>query len=147
MQSNTILVVEDNDDDFEACQVGLSINNNLVNPLIRCETGQEALDYLLGEGLYAPPNRPPLPGLILLDLNLPGIDGREVLARIKSNPELRKIAVVVMTTSRSDIDVKECYDAGANSYVVKPVDIQKFFEAIARLKEYWFELVLLPENQ
>ncbi len=82
--------------------------------------------------------------MILLDLNLPGTDGREVLAEIKADPQLKQIPVIVLTTSSDDRDVRACYQAGASSYIQKPVDLDGFMQAIERLNEYWFEVVILP---
>jgi CheY-like chemotaxis protein len=84
--------------------------------------------------------------VVLLDLNLPGTDGREVLNEIKSHPDLRQIPVIVLTTSSDDRDVSACYKAGANSYVQKPVDLDGFMRAIERLNDYWFEVVILPRT-
>ncbi|WP_240453915.1 response regulator [Chachezhania antarctica] len=140
---NKIMIVEDNDDDYEACVVALTQDNNLANTLQRCTTGDAALEFLMGarEGN----SRHQLPSLILLDLNLPGTDGREVLQQIKADKALRMIPVVVMTTSKDEHDIQDCYMAGANSYVLKPVDLQGFFEAVARLRDYWFQIVILPD--
>ena len=142
--STTILIIEDSPDDYEACVTALKSDNNLVNPIIWCETGDDGLDYLYGRGKHHEQN-PVCPCLILLDLNLPGTSGREVLAQIKADESLKKIPVVVMTSSRDPEDIDACYRDGANSYVVKPVDLDGFFQAIARLREYWFEISVLPE--
>jgi CheY-like chemotaxis protein len=117
----------------------------LRNPIFRCSDGDEALDFLHRRGAYADPARSPRPGVILLDLNLPGTDGREVLAEIKADPSLKQIPVVVLTTSRDDRDVDACYRAGASSYIQKPVDLDGFIRAIERLNGYWFEVVILPK--
>lgn len=144
--SPSILIVEDNDDDYEACVVALTQDHNIANPMFRCHTGDHAMDYLLGRGQHADP-RPELPSLILLDLNLPGTDGREVLAKIKAHAQLKVIPVVVMTTSRDEVDIDACYRAGANSYVLKPVNLNGFFEAIAKMRDYWLQIVVLPRPQ
>jgi len=146
-EPSKILVIEDNDDDYEACVSALMLDGNLANGLDRCETGDEALDYLFGRGNFAGADAPNRPGLILLDLNLPGTDGREVLAEIKADADLKMIPVVIMTTSGDDMDIESCYRDGANSYVVKPIDLEGFYAAISRLREYWFEIVVLPEKQ
>jgi len=85
-----------------------------------------------------------MPGLVLLDLNLPGTDGRDVLAMLKNDPLTKRLPIVVMTSSRDQMDIDRCYDAGANSYVVKPVNLDGFLAAIARLRDYWFKIVVLP---
>jgi len=138
-----ILIVEDSPEDFAATHRALR-RAGLANPILRCEDGDEALDYLHRRGHYADPGESPRPGIILLDLNLPGTDGREVLAEIKADPGLRAIPVVILTTSTDERDVERCYDAGANSYITKPVDLDGFMRAIQRLKEFWFEIVIVP---
>ena len=141
----TILIIEDTDEDFEACVTALTQDSNLRNPIQRCETGDEALDYLYRRGAYV--DKPPeTPSLIMLDLNLPGTDGREVLRTIKADYKLKPIPIVVMTSSKDPVDIDDCYRQGANSYVTKPVDLQGFLESITRLRDYWFEIVLLPRT-
>lgn len=139
-----ILVVEDSDEDFEATQRALK-KSNLINPVHRCIEGDDALDYLFNRGDYQCHETYPKPGFILLDLNLPGTDGREVLQVIKSDEHLKKIPVVVFTTSSDISDIDSCYEIGANSYVHKPLDLVGLFQAIGRLKDYWFEVVVLPK--
>lgn len=141
--TTTILVVEDSPEDFEATLRGFR-RAGLVNSIVHCEDGDEALDYLRRRGAYEDQDKHPLPAVILLDLNMPGTDGREVLHELKSDPELRSIPVVVLTTSSDERDIRDCYDAGANTYVQKPVDLEGFLEAIRRLKDYWLEIALLP---
>src|SRR5207253_2622403 len=97
-------------------------------------------------GEYAEAAKAPRPGVVLLDLNLPGTDGREVLREVKNDPGLKNIPVIVLTTSNDERDVEACYRAGANSYIQKPVNIEGFFKAIQRLTDYWFEVVILPRN-
>jgi CheY-like chemotaxis protein len=143
--SQPILLVEDSPEDFEATLRAFQ-KSGLKNTLLRCEDGDEALDYLNRRGKYADPASSPRPGVILLDLNLPGTDGREVLNEIKKNERLRDIPVVVLTTSADERDITACYRAGANSYIQKPVDIDGFMKAIERLNGYWFEVVILPKG-
>ena len=143
--SQPILLVEDSPEDFEATLRAFR-RSGLKNPLHRCEDGDQALDYLYRRGEYADPSRSPRPGVILLDLNLPGTDGRQVLNEIKGNEHLRDIPVVVLTTSADERDITACYRAGANSYIQKPVDIDGFMKAIERLNGYWFEVVILPKG-
>ena len=143
--SQPILLVEDSPEDFEATLRAFR-RSGLKNPIVRCEDGEEALDYLHRRGAYAAPERSPRPGVVLLDLNLPGTDGRQVLAEIKAVDRLKDIPVVVLTTSSDERDIKACYQAGANSYIQKPVDIDSFVKAIERLNGYWFEVVILPKG-
>lgn len=142
---DTILLVEDNPDDYEAAVRALR-RAGLANPIVRCEDGDDALDYLFHRGAYADPRRWPRPGVVLLDLNLPGTDGRDVLAEIKRDGRLKKIPVIVLTTSSDERDIEACYGAGANSYVQKPVDLGGYLNAIQRLNDFWFEIVVLPKR-
>lgn len=143
-ENKLIIVVEDSPEDLEATLRAFK-KVNLKNRVIHFEMGDECLDYLFAKGEYEGKN-PDLPGLILLDLNLLGMDGRDVLKIIKSTPELKKIPVVVLTTSDNERDIEECYLHGANSYIQKPVNFSGFIEAITKLKEYWFEIAILPKN-
>ena len=145
MMDQPILLVEDSPEDYEIAVRGLR-KAGFSSQVYRCEDGEDALDFLNRRGAYAEPGKAKRPGMILLDLNLPGTDGREVLAEIKRDPKLRTIPVVVMTTSRDERDIKTCYDAGANSYIQKPVSLDDFMRAIERLKAYWFEVVILPRD-
>ncbi len=138
-----ILIVEDSDTDYETTARAFK-NAKMANPINRCEDGEEALDYLFRRKQYTDPETSPRPELIMLDLNLPGTDGREVLEEIKKAPNLRRIPVIVLTTSSDSMDINKCYNSGANSYMVKPVDLPGFFESIQRLQEFWFEVALLP---
>jgi CheY-like chemotaxis protein len=143
--SQPILLVEDSPEDFEATLRAFR-KSGLKNSVVRCEDGDEALDYLHRRGKYANPDSSPRPGVILLDLNLPGTDGRQVLSDVKTDVSLRDIPVVVLTTSADERDISACYRAGANSYIQKPVDIDGFMKAIERLNGYWFEVVILPKG-
>ena len=142
-KKQVILIVEDSDDDYEATIRAFKKVGNLSNSIIRCEDGQEALDYCQNEWTDTTPR----PGIILLDLNLPGIDGRAVLKELKGNPRVRDIPIVVLTTSDDSKDIASCYDLGSNTYIQKPVKLEAFFESIQRLKEYWFEIAILPRGQ
>jgi two-component system response regulator len=142
----TILIVEDSPEDYEAT-VRAFRKAGLANSIHRCENGDEALDYLLRRGIYADPEKSPRPGIILLDLNLPGLDGREVLTVIKKDSDLKKIPTVVLTTSMDERDIEDCYVNGANSYIHKPVDLNGLMIAIQRLRDYWFEIVVLPKEE
>lgn len=141
----TILIIEDNDDDFEATERALCRKKSLSNPIFRCRDGQEALDYLKGNGQYASRDVTGTPALILLDLNMPGLDGRKVLERIKKDDALCDIPVVVMTTSTAQEDISASYRAGANTYVQKPIYWNEFVEAISGLHNYWFQIAILPK--
>ena len=143
--SRTILIVDDSDDDYDATVRALRKDKTLKNPLRRCESGGEALDYLYRRGRYAPPAEAPRPGIVLLDLNMPGIDGRQVLSTVKSDAGLRPIPVIVMTNSDDERDIAACYEIGANTYIQKPLDWPGFSEATRCLREYWFETAALPE--
>lgn len=139
----TLLVVEDSDEDYE--MLGWAFKKMAVETRVfRCTTGDDALDFLYQSGKYADPAIAPCPTLILLDLNLPGTDGREVLAQIKQDKNLKLIPVVILTTSSNPKDIEGCYNIGANSYVIKPVDYQKFLNEIEQFYRYWFEVTALP---
>lgn len=130
-----ILLVEDNVDDVELTREALSVGK-IQNRLKVLQDGQEALEYLLGQGRYpAPPAH--LPGLIVLDLRLPRLDGIEVLKRIKAEPILKRVPVIVLTTSKRDEDIVLSYDLGVNSYIQKPVGFEKFIETVKNLELYW----------
>lgn len=140
-----ILVVEDNDEDFDMLQLAFQ-GAAISHPLLRCEDGEETLEFLFHEGRYADAERAPRPGLILLDLNLNGLDGRHVLERIKAAPFLRSIPVIVLSTSDNPRDVQSCYQSGASGYLLKPVDLARFECMVRRFKEFWLEFVVLPRE-
>jgi CheY-like chemotaxis protein len=142
--SQLILIVEDNDDDYFATMRAFK-KANLVNPVRRCTNGDQALDYLLQRGEFSVSDSAPSPSIILLDLNLPGTDGRSVLQTLKVTPEIKNIPVIVLTTSIAEQDIEQCYAAGANSYVQKPVNFEGFVKAIGMLSEYWLEVSVLPK--
>ncbi|MFY9643109.1 MAG: response regulator [Rhodomicrobium sp.] len=139
------LIVDDSPEDTEAMLRAFK-KSGLANPIYRCADGDEALDFLRQSGRYGTPGAAPRPGVILLDLNMPGTDGREVLAEIKQDENLKQIPVVVLTTSSDERDIEKCYQAGANSYVVKPVNLDNFMRSIQLLTDYWFEIVILPKQ-
>lgn len=141
----SILLVEDSDEDFLAFQRAFQ-HADLRYPIQRCTKGDDALDYLYGRGRYAD-QAPPCPALILLDLNLPGADGRRVLSLIKGDPQLKSIPVIIVTSSANPKDVAACYQNGANSYLVKAVNFEKFRHHIHVLTEYWLEITQLPVSQ
>lgn len=138
-----ILVAEDDPDDRLLMRDGFR-DNNLINPLHFVKDGEELFEFLQNKGEYSDILKYPRPGIILLDLNMPRMDGREVLKTIKSIPELRKIPVIVLTTSREEEDMLQTYDLGANSFIRKPVEFGAFMETIRTLGQYWLEIVELP---
>jgi CheY-like chemotaxis protein len=138
-----LLIVEDSPEDFEAMSRTLS-KAGVGNHLVHCEDGDDALHFLYRRGPYGAPSSSPRPAIIMLDLNLPGTDGRQVLAQIKQDDDLRAIPVLVFTTSSHQEDIQWCYEAGANSYVKKPVDLVEFQQALLSLKEFWFDTATLP---
>lgn len=131
-----VLLVEDNLSDAEMTIRALK-KNNLANRLLHVKDGAEALDFLFSEGAYAGRQLEATLKVILLDLKIPKVSGKEVLTKIKSNELTRKIPVVVLTSSREDPDIKECYGLGANGYVVKPLEFDDFHRAISELGLYW----------
>ncbi len=135
-----ILLVEDNPGDARLAVEALKdskINNNLYH----VEDGEKAMDFLRRRGEYA---GAPVPDLILLDLNLPRKDGREVLEEIKEDDELKLVPVVVLTTSEAERDLVRSYDLHANAYVVKPLDLDRFIEVVQAIEDFWFAIVKLP---
>lgn len=140
LQPVEILLIEDNPGDIRLTQEALK-DARMSNNLSVAEDGVEALAYLRGEGPYA---GAPRPDLILLDLNLPRIDGREILEEIKADANLRRIPVVVLTTSSDEQDIAACYDLHANCYITKPVDLNQFLAILKSIQHFWFGIVQLP---
>ena len=136
MDNKSILLVEDNPDDVELT-IRAFKQNNILNKVIVAKDGVEALDYLLGEGMYAGRDLKDMPIVILLDLKLPKISGMEVLTTIRQNELTKFLPVVILTSSTQEIDLVNVYKLGANSYVRKPVDFKEFVEAIKALGLYW----------
>lgn len=134
-----VLVVEDNPDDVELTLRALK-RMHLTNPVRVARDGVEALEILLGDGT----TRPPLPRVVLLDLKLPRVGGLEVLARLREEERTRTLPVVVLTSSREEPDVKKAYALGVNSYVVKPVEFEKFVDVVGKVGQYWLLLNLPP---
>ena len=142
-RSITILMADDDPDDRLLAAEALR-ESRVSNDLRFVENGEELLDYLRRRGRWADPSHSPRPGLVLLDLNMPRMDGREALAEMKADPELRRIPVVVLTTSRAETDVARSYDLGANSFIAKPVTFGGLVDAMRVLGRYWIEIVELP---
>ncbi|MEM7717003.1 MAG: response regulator [Cyanobacteria bacterium P01_A01_bin.68] len=140
-----LLVVEDSDEDFEA--FGRFIRKSQIsNPIYRCIDGEDALDFLYRQGDYEDDKQAPRPSIILLDLNLPGTDGREVLEQIKQDERLKTIPVIVFTTSSNPKDIETCYRFGVNSYILKPMNVKKSKEVMQSIVDYWLSIVVLPEE-
>ena len=135
-----ILLVDDDPGDVRLTLEALK-RSKLYSSIDNVENGEEALAYLRRQGKYA---NAPLPDLVLLDLNMPRKDGRETLDEIKSDPELRRIPVVILTTSSSEADVLKSYDLGANCFITKPVDLAQFMKVIHETESFWFAVVKLP---
>lgn len=142
-QTPPLLVVEDSNEDFEALQ-RLLRRSPVAIPVQRCVNGEQALAFLYRTGSYVDRESTVRPGLIVLDLNLPGTDGREVLRRIKQDTNLKTIPVVVFTTSNNPKDIEDCYKYGVNSYIVKPINFAQLKRDIQTLLDYWFEVTTLP---
>ncbi|MEB3182393.1 MAG: response regulator [Nostocaceae cyanobacterium] len=138
-----LLIIEDSNEDFEAFKRYIS-KSSLSIPVYRCVDGEQALAFLYRTGEYTNINSTPRPGLIVLDLNLPGTDGREILRRIKQDEELKLVPVVVFTTSNNPKDIETCYEQGVNSYIIKPMDFQRLKRSIETLINYWFDTTVLP---
>ncbi len=139
----TVLLVEDDLEDIEITRRAFK-KGRIVNPLYVVRDGEEAMEFLQQTGRYADAVDSPRPGLILLDLNLPRVDGREVLKLIKEDPNLHRIPVVVLTTSSEEADVLGCYDKGANTYICKPVEFDKFLDAVITIGRYWLCIAEVP---
>jgi CheY-like chemotaxis protein len=140
-----LLIVEDSDEDFEAYQRYLH-RSNLTIPVYRCVNGDEAIAFLYKTGKYSNPDIAPLPGLIWLDLNLPGTDGREVLIEIKQDSNLSQIPIVVFSTSNDPKDIKSCYERGIAGYVAKPTNTNQLQRSIQTILDYWFAVCALPHS-
>jgi CheY-like chemotaxis protein len=140
-----ILLVEDNPDDYEATERSFR-RNNVANPLVWAKNGQDALDYLFRRGGHAGRDPEIMPCMVLLDLNMPGLSGHAVLEQIKRDDGLRRIPVLVLTTSADQRDIDRCYELGASTYIQKPVVFEKLVEAVGRIKDYWFEVAILPSE-
>ena len=145
-QPITILMADDDADDRLMAQEALE-EARLANALHCVEDGEELLQYLSRQGKYEALRQLPLPGLILLDLNMPKKDGLEALQEIKAQPGLRSIPIVVLTTSKAEEDILRSYDLGVNSFIVKPVAFESLVEVMKALGQYWFEIVELPPNK
>ena len=141
----TILMADDDPEDRQLTKEAFE-ENRLSNDLRFVENGEEMLDYLNRRGKFTDPKTSPRPGLILLDLNMPRMDGREALREMKADPRFKSIRVVVMTTSQADVDIAHTYNLSASSYITKPVTFERLLEVIRVLGQYWLEIVQLPDT-
>ena len=142
----TILIADDDSDDRSMIQDALK-ENRLANDLWFVHDGEELMDFLKRRGAYQTSEKSPRPGLILLDLTMPKKDGREALKEIKSDPELRDIPIVVLTTSKAEEDIYRTYHLGVNSFITKPVTFDSLVSITRDLGRYWFEIVELPKDK
>ena len=145
-KNNIVILMADDDEDDQLMARDAFETNRLHNVLYFVKDGLELMDYLRRQGNFSDPSTSPRPGLILLDLNMPLMDGREALKEIKSDPELRSIPVVVLTTSSAEEDIIKTYEYGVNSFITKPVTFQGLVEVIKQTGIYWFEIVELPDK-
>lgn len=143
MHPVNILLIEDNADHALIIRKGLQAYN-VINEVKWVEDGEEALDYLFARGPYAGPEAPARPGLILLDIKLPKVDGFGVLEEIKRHPELKAIPVIMLTSSEQEVDIVKSYRNGANSYVTKPIEFDQFLKVVRELEFYWVLVSRLP---
>lgn len=141
-----LFVVEDSDEDFEALKRILMRSYDLEIPIRRCWDGDDALDFLYRKGKYAQEAMSQPPSLVLLDLNLPGSDGREILRSVKQDEQLKTIPIVVFTTSSNPKDIETCYRYGANSYLIKPVNFGQMKTSVCLALDYWFKAISLPDS-
>lgn len=139
-----ILIADDDSDDREMIRDALK-ESRLLNELFFVKDGEELMSFLNQTGKYEDAKQYPLPGLILLDLNMPRMDGREALKEIKGNPKFKGIPVVVLTTSEAEEDIYKTYNLGVNSFITKPVSFDDLVSVMKELGKYWFEIVALPK--
>ncbi len=144
-QMTPVLMAEDDEDDRMMAEKAFR-ENRIANPLVTVSNGADLLDYLRQKGKFADSSKSPRPGLILLDLNMPKMDGREALKVIKGDEKLMRIPVVIITTSKAEEDILKSYNTGANSYITKPITFDGLVKVIKTLKDYWLEIVELPNG-
>ncbi len=142
---STILLVEDNDDDAFLMSRAFR-KAHLLNPVVRVTDGEQAIFYLKGEDGYTDRGRFPKPFLLLLDLKMPRMDGLDVLRWVRQQPDLKRLLVVVLTSSTSEPDIKTAYDLGANSYLTKPANFEELIQLLNRLQGYWLMTNISPES-
>ena len=144
-RSINILMADDDPDDRQMTKEALE-ENYLLNKIFFVEDGEELINYLKRKGKYTDPETSPRPGLILLDLNMPKKDGREALREIKSDESLKRIPVIVFTTSKAEEDIIKSYNLGVNCFISKPVTFSGLLEVTRYIGQYWFEIVELPQS-
>ncbi len=142
-----VILLADDDEEDRMLAADAMRESRVANDLRFVEDGEELLDYLYKRGSYAGHDAAPTPGLILLDLNMPRKDGREALREIKADPDLRRIPVVVLTTSKAEEDIYRTYDLGANSFITKPVSFDGLVNVMRDIGRYWIEIVELPPDR
>jgi CheY-like chemotaxis protein len=145
--SSIVILIADDDEEDRMLACDALVESRLSNDTYCVTNGEDLMDYLRRQGKYTPPADAPRPGLILLDLNMPRKDGREALREIKSDPNLRQIPVVVLTTSKAEEDILRSYDSGASSFISKPVTFEGLVDVMKVLGRYWFEIVDLPRQE
>ena len=134
-----LLVVEDSEQDYEMLLRSIK-KSDIPCQVNHCETGEEAIDYLTNQGEFDDREKYPQPSFILLDLNLPGFDGKDILKKIKNHPVLKCIPTIIFTTSSNPRDIQGCYRNGANAYVIKPMDVPKLQECVTLLLKHWLKI-------
>ncbi len=143
---SSLLVIENSDEDFETLSRIINRVSTVSISVHRCIDGDDALDFLNRVGEYSNIDELLTPGLIILDLNLPGTDGREVLIALKQSQTLKTIPVVVLSTSSNPKDIAACYQSGVNSYMLKPMNIDVLKDSVQILLDYWFKITVLPDS-
>ncbi|KPV52977.1 chemotaxis protein CheY [Kouleothrix aurantiaca] len=141
-----VILLADDDEDDRILTRDAFAESYVANELRCVADGEELMEYLQHRGAYADPGSAPRPGLILLDLNMPRLDGREAIQQIRNDPDLRRIPIVVLTTSKAERDIVLTYDLGVNSFIIKPVTFSGFVDVVQALGRYWFEIVELPDD-
>ena len=147
IKNNIMILMADDDADDRMLAQDAFETNRLGNELRFVEDGEELLDYLYRRGKYVDPESSPRPGIILLDLNMPRLDGREALKEIKADPDLHSIPIIILTTSSAEEDIARTYDLGVNSFITKPVTFEGLVEVIKKTGWYWLEIVELPKQE
>jgi len=141
-----VILLADDDEEDRMLAADAMHESRVANELRFVEDGEELLDYLYKRGRFSDAHAAPTPGIILLDLNMPRKDGREALREIKADPDLRRIPVVVLTTSKAEEDIYRTYDLGANSFITKPVSFEGLVAVMRDIGRYWIEIVELPPD-